>query len=132
MFLKNLKEIINLMKNINNIKIRTRFAPSPTGELHIGGVRTALCNYLFARKYNGKFVLRVEDTDVARNQEEFVQSQYEDLCWLVIKPDESVFQSSSQFGPYRQSQRIEIYKKYLTRLLLEKKAYCCFCTPQEL
>jgi glutamyl/glutaminyl-tRNA synthetase len=68
------------MKNTDNIKVRTRFPPSPTGELHAGGARTALFNYLFARKHNGQFVLRVEDTDTARNQEEFVKSQYEDLC----------------------------------------------------
>ena len=68
------------MKNADNIKVRTRFPPSPTGELHAGGARTALFNYLFARKHNGQFVLRVEDTDTARNQEEFVKSQYGDLC----------------------------------------------------
>jgi nondiscriminating glutamyl-tRNA synthetase len=116
------------MKNTN---IRTRFPPSPTGELHIGGARTAFFNYLFARKNQGQFVLRVEDTDTARNQEEFVKSQYEDLCWLGIKPDESIFQGG-KFEPYRQSQRLEIYRKYVGQLLQEKKAYYCFCSPQEL
>jgi nondiscriminating glutamyl-tRNA synthetase len=68
------------MKSINNNKIRTRFAPSPTGELHVGGARTILFNYLLVRQNNGHFVLRIEDTDIARNQEEFIQKQYEDLC----------------------------------------------------
>jgi len=66
--------------NLKNLKIRTRFAPSPTGELHIGGTRTVLFNYLFAKKNNGQFILRIEDTDITRNQEECVKNQYEDLC----------------------------------------------------
>jgi len=111
--------------------IRTRFAPSPTGELHIGGVRTALFCYLFAKKNNGQFVLRIEDTDLQRNKEEFVNNLYTDLLWLGIKPDESVFQPG-EYGPYRQTQRLETYKKYIEKLLVEKKVYFCFCSPEEL
>jgi glutamyl-tRNA synthetase len=111
--------------------IRTRFAPSPTGELHIGGARTALFCYLFAKNNEGKFILRIEDTDLKRNQEEFINSLYKDLRWLGIKPDESIFQLG-EYGPYRQTQRLDIYQKYITKLLTEKKAYYCFCSPEEL
>src|SRR5947199_8688235 len=107
--------------------IRTRFAPSPTGELHIGGARTALFCYLFAKKNNGQFILRIEDTDLQRNKEEFVNNLYTDLLWLGIKPDESVFQPG-EYGPYRQTQRLETYKKYIEKLLVGKKAYLCICS----
>ncbi|RHZ37550.1 glutamate--tRNA ligase [endosymbiont GvMRE of Glomus versiforme] len=118
--------------NKKNITVtRTRFAPSPTGELHIGGARTALFNYLLAKKNQGKFILRVEDTDQERNKEEFVDNLYEDLLWLGIKPDESVFRNGD-YGPYRQTQRLDIYRKYIEKLLIEKKAYYCFCSPEEL
>ena len=111
--------------------VRTRFAPSPTGELHIGGARTALFCYLWAKKNDGQFVLRIEDTDTKRNQEEFVNNLYKDLLWMGIKPDESVFQTG-EYGPYRQTQRLSIYNKYVEQLLAEKKAYFCFCSPEEL
>jgi len=111
--------------------VRARFAPSPTGELHIGGARTALFNYLLAKQNSGQFILRTEDTDTQRNQEEFVDSVYQDLLWLGIKPDESVFQVG-EYGPYRQTQRLEIYNKYIQKLLAERKAYYCFCSPEEL
>ena len=111
--------------------VRTRFAPSPTGELHIGGARTALFNYLFARQNGGQFILRIEDTDIARNQEEFISRQYQDLIWLGIKPDESVFQKG-EYGPYRQTERLSIYQKYVEKLLVEQKAYRCFCSKEEL
>jgi len=111
--------------------VRTRFAPSPTGELHIGGARTALFCYLWAKKNQGQFILRIEDTDTKRNQEEFVNNLYQDLLWLDIKPDESVFQLGD-YGPYRQTQRLAIYKKYIQSLLAKKKAYYCFCSPEEL
>ncbi|MCE8158957.1 MAG: glutamate--tRNA ligase [Candidatus Moeniiplasma glomeromycotorum] len=117
--------------NLKNLKIRTRFAPSPTGELHIGGVRTALFNYLWARQNQGQFILRIEDTDQERSKEEFITKQYNDLCWLGIKPDESVFQTGS-YGPYRQTQRLSIYQKYVDQLIQAKKAYYCFCSPTEL
>src|SRR5438105_585011 len=119
------------MEDGNSVIIRTRFAPSPTGELHIGGVRTALFCYLWAKKNQGKFILRIEDTDIKRNEEEFVKSLYEDLVWLGIKPDESIFQPG-EYGPYRQIQRLNIYRKYIEKLIEEKKVYYCFCSPEEL
>lgn len=111
--------------------VRTRFAPSPTGELHVGGARTALFSYLWAKSNQGQFILRVEDTDLERNREEFVNNLYQDLLWLGIKPDESVFQLGN-YGPYRQTQRLDIYRKYIEQLLLKKKVYFCFCSPEEL
>ncbi|WNE41336.1 MAG: Glutamate--tRNA ligase 1 [Mycoplasmataceae bacterium] len=118
------------MKNNQNF-LRTRFAPSPTGSLHVGGVRTALFNYLLAKKSNGSFVLRIEDTDKKRSLEKYVKEQYKDLVWLGIIPDESVFKNGS-FGPYQQTKRLEIYEKYLKMLLDKKRAYYCFCTKEEL
>lgn len=103
--------------------IRVRFAPSPTGYLHVGGARTALFNWLFARKNNGKFVLRIEDTDPERSKKEYEELIIQDLKWLGIEWDE---------GPIRQSSRLEEYRKHAHRLLEEGKAYYCFCTPEEL
>nr|CAG8459925.1 1256_t:CDS:2 [Entrophospora candida] len=100
-------------------------------ELHVGGARTALFNYLFAKQNEGRFILRIEDTDVVRNQEEFINKQYQDLIWLGIKPDESVFEKG-EYGPYRQTERLDIYQKYIEKLLVEKKAYYCFCSREEL
>ena len=111
--------------------VRTRFAPSPTGELHIGGARTVLFNYLFAKRNNGQFILRIEDTDTKRNQEEFVKNQYESLRWLGLNPDESIFQPGN-FGPYRQTARLDIYKNYINKLIQEKKTYYCFCSSEQL
>jgi nondiscriminating glutamyl-tRNA synthetase len=111
--------------------IRTRFAPSPTGELHIGGVRTALFNYLLTHQKRGQFIFRVEDTDQERSKEEFMVKQYQDLDWLGLQPDESVFQGGS-CGPYRQIQRLPIYQKYVKPLIQTKKAYYCFCSSAEL
>lgn len=112
-------------------KVRVRFAPSPTGPLHIGGVRTALYNYLFAKRNGGDIVFRIEDTDSARfvpGAEEYI---LESFRWLGIKFDEGV-SFGGNFGPYRQSERREIYKKYVSRLLDEGKAYIAFDTPEEL
>lgn len=103
-------------------KTRTRFAPSPTGFLHIGSCRTALFNYLFAKKNKGTFVLRIEDTDKERSKEEFEEDIINSLKWLGIEWQEF----------YKQSDRGEIYKKYLENLLKEKKAYYCFCSQEEL
>lgn len=125
------KKKTNLEKILSKNLIRTRFAPSPTGDLHIGGARTALFNYLLARKSNGQFILRVEDTDSERNQERFIKKQYEDLCWLGLKPDESIFQYGKH-GPYRQAERLNIYRKYVEKLLAKKKVYYCFCSTEEL
>jgi len=102
---------------------RVRFAPSPTGELHVGGARTALFNWLFARKHRGTFILRFEDTDVERNRPELVEPILESLKWLGLDWDE---------GPYFQSQRLKLYQEYAERLLSDGKAYPCYCTPEEL
>ncbi|MDD7462549.1 MAG: glutamate--tRNA ligase [Prevotellaceae bacterium] len=112
-------------------KVRVRFAPSPTGPLHIGGVRTALYNYLFARQHGGEFVFRIEDTDTQRfvpGAEEYI---IESFRWLGIQFDEGV-SFGGNHGPYRQSERREIYKEYVEWLLREGKAYIAFDTPEEL
>jgi nondiscriminating glutamyl-tRNA synthetase len=101
----------------------TRFAPSPSGEVHLGNARTALFNYLLARRHGGRFVLRIEDTDAARTQEVFVTGLCTDLAWLGLQWDE---------GPYRQSQRSALYQQYFGRLERENLAYPCYCTPLEL
>ncbi len=113
-------------------KVRVRYAPSPTGHLHIGGARTALFNYLFAKHHNGDFIFRLEDTDIERNIEGGEKSQLENLEWLGIIPDESPLKPVEKYAPYRQMERLDIYKKY-TDLLIEKGlAYKCFCTSEEL
>ena len=112
-------------------RVRVRFAPSPTGALHIGGVRTALYNYLFARQHGGDLVFRIEDTDSNRfvpGAEEYI---IESFHWLGIKFDEGV-SFGGKYGPYRQSERRNIYKKYVDQLLADGKAYIAFDTPQEL
>ena len=112
-------------------KVRVRFAPSPTGPLHIGGVRTALYNYLFARQHGGTMILRIEDTDSTRfvpGAEEYIN---EALQWLGIGIDEGV-QEGGNYGPYKQSERRDIYRKYVEQLLDDGKAYIAFDTPQEL
>lgn len=111
--------------------VRVRFAPSPTGGLHIGGVRTALFNYLFAKKYNGTFILRIEDTDQARfveGAEEYIKNT---LDWCGISPDEGPDQGGD-YGPYRQSERKEIYLQYAEKLIADGNAYYAFDTPEEL
>jgi len=112
-------------------EVRVRFAPSPTGELHIGGARTALFNWLFARHKKGKFILRIEDTDIARSQNNFSQSAIENLRWLGLDWDEGPGKDGD-YGPYFQSQRLSIYEKYARKLLKEGKAYFCYCTQEEL
>jgi glutamyl-tRNA synthetase len=112
-------------------KIVTRFAPSPTGYLHIGGARTALFNWLFARRMDGKFILRIEDTDIKRNTPTATQQVMDDLRWLGIEWDEGP-EAGGPNGPYLQSQRRDIYDKYIKKLLDEKKAYYCFDTSEEL
>lgn len=112
-------------------KVRVRFAPSPTGPLHIGGVRTALYNYIFARQNGGDMILRIEDTDSRRfvpGAEDYIADS---LHWLGIKFDEGV-REGGDFGPYKQSERKEIYKKYVKQLLDNDKAYIAFDTPEEL
>ncbi|WP_342256679.1 glutamate--tRNA ligase [Spiroplasma endosymbiont of Poecilobothrus nobilitatus] len=112
-------------------KVRLRYAPSPTGFLHIGNTRTALFNYLFAKHYDGVFVLRIEDTDIKRNVEGAIASQLDNLRWLGIEPDETIDRPGA-YRPYRQLERLELYQKYAQKLLTIKKAYYCFCTPAEL
>src|SRR5437867_135098 len=103
--------------------VRTRFAPSPTGYLHIGGARTALFNYLFARHHGGKFILRIEDTDRERSTEEAIEAIIQGLTWLQLDWDE---------GPYRQTERLAIYRDKAEWLLQQGKAYPCVCAPEVL
>ncbi len=102
---------------------RLRFAPSPTGHLHIGGARTALFNWLYARQHKGVFILRIEDTDRERSTEEYVHSIVEGMEWLRLDWDE---------GPYHQVERMDLYKSYIDKLMSGGRAYKCFCTPEEL
>ena len=105
------------------MEVRVRFAPSPTGHLHIGGVRTALFNWLFTKHHRGKFILRIEDTDRKRSTKESIADILESMKWLGLEWDE---------GPYLQMGRLDIYKKYGDKLLEEGQAYLCYCTPEEL
>jgi glutamyl-tRNA synthetase len=111
--------------------VRVRFAPSPTGFLHLGGARTALFNWAFARKYGGVFVLRIEDTDLSRSTEESVRVILESLRWLGLLWDEGP-EVGGPYGPYFQSQRLHLYREYAEKLLQKGLAYECFCTPEEL
>ncbi|MCX6765881.1 MAG: glutamate--tRNA ligase [Candidatus Moranbacteria bacterium] len=135
-------------------KIRVRFAPSPTGYLHIGGLRSALYNYLFAKKNNGTFILRIEDTDQKRHVKKSVENLIKSLQWAGLDYDEGTYLKNSKFqipnskfiesknypgiaeigeyGPYIQSERLDIYQKYAEQLVKEEKAYYCFCTPERL
>ncbi|MFV8257928.1 glutamate--tRNA ligase [Bdellovibrio bacteriovorus] len=116
--------------------VRVRFAPSPTGYLHVGGARTALYNYLFAKKNGGEFILRIEDTDEARSTQESLRGVVDDLVWLGLKWDEGVdpvtLKDVGPNGPYRQSERLHIYKEIADQLLKEGKAYYCFMTEEEI
>ncbi len=104
-------------------QVRTRFPPSPTGFLHIGGARTALFNWLFTRQHRGKFILRIEDTDVTRSTEQAVKAIIDSMEWLGLDWDE---------GPFFQSERLAIYREHVEKLLAQGKAYRCYCTPEEL
>ncbi|CAH1398900.1 unnamed protein product [Nezara viridula] len=121
------------MKFIRNFSrdVRVRFAPSPTGHLHLGGLRTALYNFLFARSNKGKFILRIEDTDQTRCIPLAMEELERDLEWAGLKPDEGP-SSGGKFGPYIQSQRSHLYKEFVDRLLKSGAAYCCFCTERRL
>lgn len=111
--------------------IRTRFAPSPTGPLHIGGLRTALYNYILAKKFNGKFILRIEDTDKKREIKNAIEYIISSLSWIGIIPDEG-YTFGGEYSPYRQSERSKIYKNYCNKLIANKKAYIAFDTEEEL
>lgn len=118
--------------------IRDRFAPSPTGNVHVGSLRTALYNYLFAKKNNGKFLLRLEDTDRTRYEEGAVENLLDALMVTGVVPDEGLFEEDGKIiqkgdcGPYIQSERLDIYKKYIDQLLENGQAYYCFCTKERL
>ena len=112
-------------------QVRVRFAPSPTGYLHVGGLRTALYNYLFAKHFGGKFILRIEDTDQSRKVEGAVENLIETLKWSGIEYDEGPDRDGGR-GPYVQSQRLELYRKYAQELISKDKAYHCFCTSERL
>src|SRR3989344_2740790 len=104
-------------------KVRVRIAPSPTGYLHIGTAHTALFNWIFAKKNQGTFILRIEDTDLERSDKKYEKDIIENLKWLGLEWDE---------GPYKQSERLEIYENYIKKLLADNLAYYCFCTKDEL
>ncbi|OWR26898.1 glutamate--tRNA ligase [Saccharibacillus sp. O23] len=112
-------------------EVRVRYAPSPTGHLHIGNARTALFNYLFARNQGGKFIVRIEDTDVKRNVAGGEESQLKYMKWLGIDWDESI-DIGGEYGPYRQTERLDVYKIYWQELLDKGLAYLCYCTEEEL
>ncbi|MCA1927896.1 MAG: glutamate--tRNA ligase [Calditerrivibrio sp.] len=113
------------------MSIRVRFAPSPTGHIHVGNARTAIFNYFFARANNGVFILRIEDTDLERSTLESEQIIYEDLQWLGLDWDEGPLKGGS-YGPYRQTERFDIYNRYTMELLKKGLAYECFCSKEEL
>lgn len=125
-------------------KYRLRYAPSPTGYLHIGNTRTALMDYLFAKHYQGEFILRIEDTDLERNVGDAISSQFRNLMWLGIIPDEAIVEANfpidqtkyeqlvTQYGEYQQSKKFGHYEQLAHDLINANKAYYCFCTPQEL
>ncbi len=117
--------------NTSNFIIRTRIAPSPTGFMHIGNLRTALYSYLFAKQHNGQFIIRIEDTDVKRYTEGAVEAIYNVLNWASLKHDEGP-DIDGPYGPYIQSQRLDLYKKYAQELINKGHAYHCFCTPETL
>jgi nondiscriminating glutamyl-tRNA synthetase len=110
---------------------RVRFAPSPTGHLHIGNARTAILNWLFAKHSGGAFILRVEDTDMERSTKEFEASIFQDLRWLGLNWDEGP-DAGGNWGPYRQSERLKIYHQHAEQLIAKGQAYYCYCTPEEL
>ncbi|MDD3607671.1 MAG: glutamate--tRNA ligase [Candidatus Moranbacteria bacterium] len=127
------------MKKDKNTQIRTRFAPSPTGYVHIGNLRTALFAYLIAKKYDGKFLLRIEDTDQKRLVEDSVEKIFKALKWVGIEIDEGAYdikdgeiKEKGKLGPYVQSKRLEIYRGYAEKLIQEGKAYYCFCASERL
>src|SRR5579872_7389607 len=112
-------------------KVRVRFAPSPTGYVHVGNARTALFNWLFARHHGGIYILRIEDTDAERSRPEFETQLTEDLRWFGLDWDEGP-DRGGEFGPYRQSERAGIYAEYAQTLIAQGDAYFCFCTAEQL
>lgn len=119
----------NIIYGMNSLRVR--FAPSPTGYLHVGGLRTALYNFLLARKFNGKFILRIEDTDQSRKVEGAMENLIETLQWAGVEFDEGPGKEGN-VGPYIQSQRLEIYHQHVRQLIDSDKAYYCFCSAERL
>ena len=119
------------MKDNAGKQVRVRFAPSPTGHLHVGGARTALYNWLFARAHDGVFVLRIEDTDLSRSTDEAIRRIISSMRWMEMDWDEGP-ETGGEYGPYRQMERTVLYQQAADRLLEENKAYYCYCTPDEL
>jgi nondiscriminating glutamyl-tRNA synthetase len=123
---------------MSDITPRTRFAPSPTGYLHVGSLRTALYSYLFAKKQGGKYILRIEDTDQSRLVEDSMERLVRSLDHMGINADEGVILENGvvvekgEFGPYQQSKRLSIYRQYVDELIENGKAYPCFCTVERL
>ncbi|KAG0464985.1 hypothetical protein HPP92_019149 [Vanilla planifolia] len=115
----------------SNDEVRVRFAPSPTGNLHVGGARTALFNYLFARSNGGKFILRIEDTDLERSTKQSEEAILNDLTWLGLDWDEGPG-VGGEYGPYHQSERNSLYKQYAEKLLKSGHVYRCFCSNEAL
>ena len=113
-------------------RFRTRYAPSPTGELHIGNARTAVFCYLLAKHYQGDFIIRIEDTDLERNKKEAVKSQLDNLQWLGVEYDEGPNKETAEINSYYQSERLDLYLNYLHFLLRKKLVYPCYCTKEEL
>lgn len=111
--------------------VRVRYAPSPTGHIHVGNARTAIFNYLFARHEQGTFIMRLDDTDLERSTEDNINSMLEDIRWLGLQWDEG-FLKGGDLGPYRETERKPLYDRYIQQLLDEDKAYRCFCTKEEL
>src|SRR5688572_20125971 len=112
-------------------KMRVRFAPSPTGQLHVGNARTALFNWLLAKGQGGTFIFRVEDTDMARSTKESERAIVEDLRWMGLDWDEGV-DAGGEHGPYRQSERLHIYRAHAVELMSKGAAYHCFCSEEQL
>lgn len=126
------KQINVANQQTNQNKIRTRYAPSPTGYLHIGGARTALFSYLYAKHFDGDFIVRIEDTDLERNIVDGEKSQLENLIWLGIIPDESPLHQNPKYGKYRQSEKLDRYEMIVKQLLKENKAYKAYDSPEEI
>ncbi|KAK8963258.1 hypothetical protein KSP40_PGU014030 [Platanthera guangdongensis] len=128
---RNLSVTASTDSSPSNIGVRVRFAPSPTGNLHVGGARTALFNYIFARSNGGKFILRIEDTDLERSTKQSEEAVLNDLTWLGLDWDEGPG-VGGEYGPYRQSERNSLYKQHAENLLNSGHAYRCFCSNEEL
>ena len=116
---------------MSNMKVRTRVAPSPTGDPHVGTAYMALFSLCFARRFSGQFILRIEDTDAVRSSKQSEQKIIESLRWLGLDWDEGP-DKSGPFGPYRQSERLDTYKQHIDVLLSRGHAFRCFCTPERL